>query len=83
MGQGSSTEAAGRVSEAADEAFADGEPQFAFADYRLFPTRRTLFKGESEILLRGREFDLLVALLENAGTFIGNDALIARGARVI
>ncbi|WP_161956885.1 ATP-binding protein [Sphingosinithalassobacter portus] len=39
--------------------------------------RRTLFKGQSEILLRGREFDLLVALLENAGAFIGNDALIA------
>jgi len=78
VGQGSSTEAGGRVAEAADEAFADGEPQFAFADYRLFPTRRTLFKSESEILLRGREFDLLVALLENAGTFIGNDALIAR-----
>lgn len=54
-----------------------GEPQFAFADYRLYPERRMLLRGGVEIPLRGREFDLLVVLLENAGKFIGNDALIA------
>ena len=54
------------------------EPCLSFSDCCLFPTRRQFFRANTEVQLRGREFDLLYALVENAGTFLSNDVLIAR-----
>jgi DNA-binding winged helix-turn-helix (wHTH) protein len=49
-----------------------------FGPFRLWVTRRTLHRGDDEIPLGGRAFDLLVALVEHAGEILTPRRLIER-----
>src|SRR5262249_42262540 len=50
----------------------------AFGPFRLFPARRLLLEGETPVRLGSRAWDLLIALLEQAGQEVGKEALSAR-----
>jgi predicted ATPase/DNA-binding winged helix-turn-helix (wHTH) protein len=52
--------------------------QFAFGPFRLFPAQQLLLEGESPVRLGGRAWDLLMALLEQAGQVITKEALSER-----
>src|SRR5215471_7400090 len=52
--------------------------QFAFGPFRLFPARQLLLEGDSPVRLGGRPWDLLIALVEQAGQVITKEALSAR-----
>lgn len=49
---------------------------YAVGDVRLDVQARRVFKGEREVDLSAREFDLLTALMKNAGVAISRDKLI-------
>ncbi|QGZ38680.1 putative ATPase [Pseudoduganella flava] len=49
-----------------------------FGDFRLVPHTRTLYRHGAPVRLTGRAFDLLVALVEQAGAVVAKDELIAR-----
>jgi predicted ATPase/DNA-binding winged helix-turn-helix (wHTH) protein len=51
--------------------------EVAFGAYRLVPHERALYRHGAPVRLTGRAFDLLVALVERAGTVVGKDELIA------
>jgi predicted ATPase/DNA-binding winged helix-turn-helix (wHTH) protein len=50
----------------------------AFGPFRLFPARRLLLEGETPVRLGSRAWDLLMALLEQAGQEVTKEALGAR-----
>ncbi|GGX81003.1 hypothetical protein GJV26_22905 [Massilia dura] len=52
--------------------------EVAFGAFRLVPQERALYRHGMPVRLAGRAFDLLVALVERAGTVVGKDELIAR-----
>jgi len=52
--------------------------QFAFGPFRLFPAQQLLLEGESPVRLGGRAWDLLLALVEQAGRVVTKEALSAR-----
>ena len=52
--------------------------EVAFGDFRLVPHERALYRCGLPVRLAGRAFDLLVVLVEYAGTVVGKEALIAR-----
>ena len=49
---------------------------YEFGSYRLDPSERRLFCDGAEVLLRNKVFDLLVALVRNAGQLLTNDRLL-------
>jgi predicted ATPase/DNA-binding winged helix-turn-helix (wHTH) protein len=49
-----------------------------FGNFRLQPTHRVLLRGDVELPLGNRAFDLLLVLVEHAGDFVSNDELIKR-----
>ena len=51
---------------------------FAFGPFQLVPAQRLLLDGDRPLPLGSRAFDILIALVENAGEIISKDALIAR-----
>ncbi len=51
---------------------------YAFGDFHLVPHERTLYRAGQPLRLAGRAFDVLLALVERAGTVVGKDELIAR-----
>ena len=55
-----------------------GEPAISFGVFRLIVARRLLLEGARPVRLGGRAFDILVALVEQAGEVVAKEALIAR-----
>jgi len=49
---------------------------YAFADFRLYPGRRALYRRSARVPLGGRAFDLLLALVSEAGTIVSAETLI-------
>lgn len=49
---------------------------FLFGPYRLYPSRRVLYRGDEEVPLGGRAFDILVRLVESAGKIVTRGQLI-------
>lgn len=56
----------------------DASSTLAFGPFRLFPARRLLLEGEAPVRLGNRAWDLLVALLDQAGQEVTKEALSAR-----
>lgn len=52
--------------------------EVAFGAFRLVAHERALYRHGVPVRLTGRAYDLLVALVERAGTVVGKDELIAR-----
>jgi DNA-binding winged helix-turn-helix (wHTH) protein len=50
---------------------------FHLGDFRLDPNERQLLRGDSLVRLSPKAFDVLVALVQNAGHLITKDALLA------
>jgi len=50
---------------------------YRFADYRLFPARRELWRGEALVAVPPRAFDAIVYLVEHRDRAVGRDELIA------
>jgi predicted ATPase/DNA-binding winged helix-turn-helix (wHTH) protein len=57
---------------------AAGAKTFAFSSYRLVPERRSLVGDGREVPVRGRAFDLLLALVEGRDRILSKDELLAR-----
>jgi predicted ATPase/DNA-binding winged helix-turn-helix (wHTH) protein len=57
---------------------ASTEPAFSFGSFRLLPSRRLLFDGETPVRLGSRAFEILVALIERRGELVSKDELITR-----
>ena len=51
---------------------------FVFDRYTLDPQRRSLMRGESEVVLGSRALDLLIALVENVDAVLSRDYLVSR-----
>jgi predicted ATPase/DNA-binding winged helix-turn-helix (wHTH) protein len=51
---------------------------FAFRRFRIYPRERLLLLGEVRVELGSRAFDLLLALIEAAGTIVTRDELVGR-----
>jgi DNA-binding winged helix-turn-helix (wHTH) protein len=49
-----------------------------FGPFRLLPLQRLLLKGDEQVRLGSRAFDILVALTERPGQLISKDDLMAR-----
>ena len=49
---------------------------YAFGPYVLDPARRTLLRGETQVALTARAFDVLLALVERAGSTVDKDVLL-------
>jgi DNA-binding winged helix-turn-helix (wHTH) protein len=49
-----------------------------FGPFRLLPLQRLLLKGDEQVRLGSRAFDILVALTERPGQLIGKNELMAR-----
>ena len=45
-------------------------------DIRLDPDSRRVWRGEEEVVLSRKEFDLVLALMERAGTIVTRDELM-------
>ncbi|WEF33821.1 ATP-binding protein [Pseudoduganella chitinolytica] len=56
----------------------DDMAEIAFGAFRLVPHERALYRGDAPVRLSGRAFDVLLALVERAGTVVAKDELIAR-----
>jgi DNA-binding winged helix-turn-helix (wHTH) protein len=54
------------------------DPVFSFGPFRLYVKQRLLLQGERPVRLGSRAFDVLIALVEGAGTLITKDELMAR-----
>jgi predicted ATPase/DNA-binding winged helix-turn-helix (wHTH) protein len=64
---------------ASAEAVADAaEDVLRFGPFTLCATRRVLLEGAARIPLGSRAFDILLLLLERAGTFVSKDEIVAR-----
>jgi DNA-binding winged helix-turn-helix (wHTH) protein len=53
------------------------EKSYRFGQYRLLPDRRVLLAGEQELPIRGRAFDLLLALIERRERPVAKDELLS------
>ena len=53
-------------------------PSIAFGPFYLFPTQRLLTERDKPVHLGSRAFEILLALVERAGTLLGNEELMAR-----
>ena len=62
----------------ADPADFSTERALAFGPFRLLPSRRLLFDGETPVRLGSRALEILIALLERRGELVGKDELINR-----
>src|SRR5882762_6461157 len=51
---------------------------FSFGPFRLLATQRLLLEGDKPVRLGSRAFDILAALIEQAGEVVGKEQLIAR-----
>lgn len=51
--------------------------EYAFGDFALYPARKLLVRGETRVMLGGRAFDLLVALVARAGDVVDHHELVA------
>jgi DNA-binding winged helix-turn-helix (wHTH) protein len=49
-----------------------------FGPFRLFPERKLLLEGEQHVRVGSRALDILIALVEQAGTLVRKEGLIAR-----
>ena len=54
------------------------EPSFGFGPFQLLPARRLLLERGKSLALGGRALDILIALVECAGTTVSKEQLIAR-----
>jgi predicted ATPase/DNA-binding winged helix-turn-helix (wHTH) protein len=54
------------------------DPVFSFGPFRLYVKQRLLLQGERPVRLGSRAFDVLIALVEGAGTLVTKDELMAR-----
>src|SRR6202012_3501629 len=61
----------------ANPAPASTEPTLRFGPFRLLRARRILLEGTTAVRLSGRAFDLLLALVDRAGTVVDKRELIA------
>jgi len=52
------------------------KPVYAFADFRLDPTRRLLLRGGETVVLHPKAFDLLLALIENRDRVLMKNELL-------
>lgn len=50
---------------------------YVFGEFALHPARKLLERGQTPVMLGGRAFDLLVALVARAGQVVGHHALMA------
>ena len=55
---------------------ADAGKRFLFGRFELVPDRRALYAHGQDALLRGRAFDLLLALVERRGRVVSKDELL-------
>ena len=51
---------------------------YEFGPFRLDPARHALFRGDARVPLTAKSFDTLVALVEQAGTAVAKESLLAR-----
>jgi DNA-binding winged helix-turn-helix (wHTH) protein len=49
-----------------------------FGPFTLRPAQRVLMEGDAQIHLGSRAFDILLLLLERAGTFVARNEIVAR-----
>src|SRR5258706_2292362 len=54
------------------------ERSISFGPFRLLATQRLLLEGDKPVRLGSRAFDILAALIEQAGEVVGKEELIAR-----
>jgi DNA-binding winged helix-turn-helix (wHTH) protein len=54
------------------------ERALSFGPFSLFPAQQLLLEGDMPVRLGSRAFDILTALLENAGELVSKNDLIAR-----
>src|ERR1700735_5331493 len=55
-----------------------GERALSFGPFSLFPAQQLLLEGDTPVRLGSRAFDILTALVENAGELVSKNDLIAR-----
>jgi len=67
-----------RAEEPFRETPAESAVAYSFAPFRLFPAQRTLLKGDAPVRLGSRALDILIHLVEHAGSVVGKDELMAR-----
>ena len=53
------------------------QDMLSFGTFRLLPSQRQLLEDETPVRLGGRAVDILIFLVENAGTLVRKDALMA------
>jgi predicted ATPase/DNA-binding winged helix-turn-helix (wHTH) protein len=53
-------------------------PQFTFGPFALYPTERRLLRDGAEVAIGSRALDILIALVEHAGSVVGKKALVQR-----
>jgi len=58
-------------------ALEQGCPDYVFGPYVLHPARKLLARGETQVMLGGRAFDLLLALVARAGEVVSHHELVA------
>jgi DNA-binding winged helix-turn-helix (wHTH) protein len=61
-----------------DPVAASTESSVSFGSFQLFPGRRLLLDGKTQVRLGSRALEILVALIERRGELVSKDALIAR-----
>ena len=61
-----------------DDNPAENHPEVAFGPYRLNPTRRLLLRDGVPLQVGGHEWEILVALVERAGTVLKKSELMLR-----
>jgi predicted ATPase/DNA-binding winged helix-turn-helix (wHTH) protein len=61
----------------ANTAPASSEPMLRFGPFRIVRSRRVLLEGTRQVRLSSRAFDVLLALVDRAGTVVDKRALIA------
>ena len=63
---------------AVDCAREPAEHELSFGRFRLLPAQRRLLEGDKPVLIGGRTFDLLIALVERSGEVVRKSELIAK-----
>jgi predicted ATPase/DNA-binding winged helix-turn-helix (wHTH) protein len=63
---------------AVDCAREPAEHEISFGRFRLLPAQRLLLEGDKPVLIGGRAFDLLIALVERPGEVVSKSELIAK-----
>jgi predicted ATPase/DNA-binding winged helix-turn-helix (wHTH) protein len=53
-------------------------PAFAFGSFVLYPTERRLLRDGAEVAIGSRALDILIVLVERAGSVVGKKALMQR-----